>query len=104
MVFSSDKNYTARLSPFFCPRLEKRRNGPTVVGNKRQSFGGSFQKQAESSWPRKLPFSQVRYPMHYQRTVATSETIRAGQNDPRALPLKWYYRPACFYCKMEAPM
>src|SRR5271157_774195 len=70
-----DEDYTTVLSPFFCPRLEQRGNGPTVVGNQRQPFGGSFQQASGIFLAQEVATLPFRHPMHDQRTVATSETI-----------------------------
>src|ERR1035441_2238668 len=62
-------------SPFFCPRLEQRGNGPAVVGNERQPLGGSFQQAGGIFLAQEVTILPFRHPMHDQRTVATFETI-----------------------------
>jgi hypothetical protein len=79
--FFVDENYTAMLSPFFCPRLEQPGNGPAVVGNKRQPLGGSFQQASGIFLAQEVPIPPFGYPMHYQRTVETSETTRHFRRD-----------------------
>jgi hypothetical protein len=63
--FFVDENYTAMLSPFFCPRLEQPGNGPAVVGNKRQPLGGSFQQASGIFLAKEVTVLPFRHPMHY---------------------------------------
>src|SRR5208282_5286463 len=70
-----DENYTAMLSPFFCPRLEQRGNGPAVVGNQRQLSGVGFQQAGRIFLAQEVTLLPFRHPMQYRRPVATSETI-----------------------------
>ena len=63
------------LSPFFCPRLGQRGNGPAVEGNKRQPFSRSFQQASGILLAQDVTLLPFRHPMHDQRTAATIETI-----------------------------
>ena len=57
-----NKNHASVLTSFFCPVLEQRRNRSTVVCDKGQLLNRGFSRQAESSWPRKLPSSHSTMP------------------------------------------